>query len=77
MIRFHERPQDLDRSALDIADVVLKTDPHANEGDFITIVSDEGFRVGFFTLSNKKTVSHTPEEWKQLLGKPASSTDRT
>jgi uncharacterized RDD family membrane protein YckC len=76
VIRYHERPEDLDRSALEIADVVLRTDPHAN-GDFIAIVSDEGFRVGFFTLSNKKTVSHTPEEWKQLIGKPASSADRT
>jgi uncharacterized RDD family membrane protein YckC len=77
VIRYHERPEDLERSAVDIADVVLKTDPEASRGDYITVVSDEGFRVGFFTLSNNNSVSHTPEEWKELIGKPAITPDRT
>jgi hypothetical protein len=54
--------------ATEIAAIAIKADPLAMHRDFIVIDFSEGFSFGFAKYSNRRSVSHTPEDWVKLIG---------
>lgn len=55
-----------EQDATEIADIVLRNDSNAANRDYITIVFQNGFAVGFARFSNNRQVSHDPATWSQL-----------
>jgi hypothetical protein len=52
-----------EQDATEIADIVLRTDSHAAGRDFITVIFQQGFVVGFARFSNNRQISHDPATW--------------
>jgi uncharacterized RDD family membrane protein YckC len=61
------KPTDYERTAARIVGMVEQADPEAARQDFISVVFKEGFQVGFATFSNSRYVSHTPQQWEDIL----------
>lgn len=54
---------DTEKDATEIADIVLRTDPHAADRDYIAVIFREGFIIGFARSANSRSVSHSPAVW--------------
>jgi uncharacterized RDD family membrane protein YckC len=60
-------PTNIERSATEIAKIVLQADSHASGQDFVTVRFLEGYSIGFATFNKNRQVSHSPEIWiKQI-----------
>jgi uncharacterized RDD family membrane protein YckC len=56
-----------EKTAARIAKVIFQADPGADEKDFLTIVFNEGFSVGFAQYSKTYTVAHSIKEWQEIV----------
>ncbi len=64
IVVWKDKPLNIEKNATEIADIVLRADPHAVDRDFITITFHEGFEIGFATFSKNRHVSHSPATWR-------------
>ena len=65
--------ENYEKTAMAIAAIVLKTDRHAAERDYISVVFLKGFNVGFARFSRNYTVTHSPGEWNKLIEQSGST----
>jgi hypothetical protein len=60
-------PANIERSATEIADIVLQADSNASDQDFVTVKFLGDYSIGFATLYKNRQVSHIPAAWiKQI-----------
>ena len=64
IVTWKGKPQDFEESAAQIADIVLQTDSQSAQRDFITVISPDGFSIGFARYSYNRQVSHSPADWR-------------
>lgn len=62
-VLYKHRPDDYDRAARDIAEIVYRTAPNARENNYLSVVFQEGFKVGLASFTKTRVVRHTPAEW--------------
>lgn len=61
------KPTDYEQAGARIVAVVEKADPQAAQRDFIAVDFKEGFQAGLATFSNSRHVSHSPQQWEEIL----------
>jgi uncharacterized RDD family membrane protein YckC len=67
-VHLRSRPADYKKLANHIASIILIKSPTAYNADTLTVTLSYGYDIGIARTSISWTVSHTPVEWKALMG---------
>lgn len=63
-----ERPVDYEAAGKQIAGIIFNEYPDIIQKDMITITVTYGYDIGIARAWKSQTISHSPQEWQQILG---------